>query len=263
MELGKRLKEARLAMGLSQRQLCGEVITRNMLSQIENGAARPSMDTLRYLASRLGRPVSFFLEEEAVTSPNQPLMAAARQAAGAGDWQGVLVALEPYRGKDPVFDEEMGLLQYLSRLRLAEQALAAGKKPYAAGLLEQAGREHSIYITPELKRQHRILTAKATGDFADLPSLDEELLLHARAALEKGETARCAALLDGCTHRSSPDWNLLRGKAYLEAKDYAAAARHLHSAEEAYPAETAPLLETAYRELGDFKMAYEYACRQR
>ena len=47
MDLGRRLKQARLDAGLSQRQLCGTEITRNMLSQIENGNARPSMDTLR------------------------------------------------------------------------------------------------------------------------------------------------------------------------------------------------------------------------
>ena len=77
MELGKRLKEVRLALGLSQRELCGDEITRNMLSQIENGSAKPSMDTLKYLAARLGKPVSYFLEEETVTSPNQTVMAAA------------------------------------------------------------------------------------------------------------------------------------------------------------------------------------------
>ena len=60
MELGKRLRQARLEQGISQRQLCGEMITRKMQSQIENGSARPSMDTLRYLAQRLGRPVSYF-----------------------------------------------------------------------------------------------------------------------------------------------------------------------------------------------------------
>ena len=32
MELGEKLKQARLEAGLSQRQLCGEEITRNMLS---------------------------------------------------------------------------------------------------------------------------------------------------------------------------------------------------------------------------------------
>ena len=30
-----------------------------------------------------------------------------------------------------------------------------------------------------------------------------------------------------------------------------------------YPRETAHRLEQCYRELGDFKRAYEYACRQR
>ena len=55
MELGQRLKQARLQAGLSQRQLCGEEVTRNMLSQIENGTARPSMARLAYFAARLGK----------------------------------------------------------------------------------------------------------------------------------------------------------------------------------------------------------------
>ena len=79
MELGQRIKQARLEAGLSQRQLCGEAVTRNMLSLIENGAARPSMDTLRLFAAKLGKPLSWFLEEDTVTSPNQALMATARE----------------------------------------------------------------------------------------------------------------------------------------------------------------------------------------
>ena len=74
MELGEKLRAARLEAGLTQRQLCGEEITRNMLSQIENGSAKPSMKTLQYLAGRLGKNISFFLEEEAVLSPNQQVM---------------------------------------------------------------------------------------------------------------------------------------------------------------------------------------------
>ena len=46
MSLGEKLRQARLEAGLSQRALCGEEITRNMLSRIENGAAQPSMRTL-------------------------------------------------------------------------------------------------------------------------------------------------------------------------------------------------------------------------
>ena len=84
MELGEKLLCARQEAGLSQRQLCGDVITRNMLSQIEHGTARPSMDTLRYLASRLGKPMSFFLEEDVVTSSNLLLMQQARNCWKAG-----------------------------------------------------------------------------------------------------------------------------------------------------------------------------------
>jgi len=58
MELGDKLRQARIEAGLSQRQLCGEEITRNMLSLIENGSAKPSMKTLQYLAGRLGKTVS-------------------------------------------------------------------------------------------------------------------------------------------------------------------------------------------------------------
>ena len=68
MELGEKIRCARQEAGLSQRQLCGSEITRNMLSLIENGSAKPSMKTLQYLAARLGKNVSFFLEETAVLS---------------------------------------------------------------------------------------------------------------------------------------------------------------------------------------------------
>jgi transcriptional regulator with XRE-family HTH domain len=60
MELGEKLRQARLEAGLSQRQLCGEEITRNMLSLIENGSAKPSMKTLQYLAARLGKASAIF-----------------------------------------------------------------------------------------------------------------------------------------------------------------------------------------------------------
>ena len=263
MELGKRLKEARLALGLSQRQLCGDEITRNMLSQIENGSARPSVDTLRYLAARLGKSVSFFLEEVTVTSPNQTLMAAAREACRAGNWHQVLAELDHYRGRDPLFDEEAALLRYLALLGLAEAALEDGRKPYAAALLEQAGELEGMYLTAELDRRRELLLAKATGRFENLPSIDDELLLRAKGAWLAGDYRRYAALLDSAADQSYPEWNLLRGRVCTAEGDYPAAVKYLHAAEAQYPAETAPLLETCYREQEDFKMAYFYACKQR
>ena len=51
-ELGKRIKEARLAKKMTQSELVGTFITRNMLSRIESGNACPSVKTLEYLARR-------------------------------------------------------------------------------------------------------------------------------------------------------------------------------------------------------------------
>ena len=260
MELGKRIREARLALGLSQRQLCGDEITRNMLSQIENGAARPSMDTLRYLAGRLGKSVSHFLEEETVTSPNQALMADARAAYQAARWQQVLSALDGYRGKDPLFDEEAALLKYLTLTALAEDALNDGRDIYAADLLEQAGETTSIYITAQTEHRRLGLLARATGKAEYLPSIDTELILRARL---EPDAARCAVLLDAARDHSGPEWNYLRGRAHAAAGEYEAAVQCLKLAEEVYPTETAPLLERCYREMEDYKMAYFYACKQR
>ena len=141
MELGEKLRQARLESGLSQRQLCAEEITRNMLSQIENGTAKPSMKTLQYLANRLGKSVSYFLEETAVTSPNQTVMEKARRHFDAGEYASAAAALENYREPDAVYDREKSLLWSLTYLSLAEQALEAQKYPYALELLQNAGME--------------------------------------------------------------------------------------------------------------------------
>ncbi|MBP3922255.1 MAG: helix-turn-helix transcriptional regulator [Ruminiclostridium sp.] len=55
-ELGKRIKEARIARKMTQSELVGDFITRNMLSRIESGNACPSVKTLEYLANRLELP---------------------------------------------------------------------------------------------------------------------------------------------------------------------------------------------------------------
>ena len=63
-ELGRRIKEARLAKKLTQAEVVGDFITRNMLSQIESGAALPSVKTLQYLSRVLEVPMSQLMPEE-------------------------------------------------------------------------------------------------------------------------------------------------------------------------------------------------------
>ena len=62
--LGKRIKEARLAKKMTQSEVVGDFITRNMLSQIESGSATPSVKTLEYLCKVLEIEPNTLLPDE-------------------------------------------------------------------------------------------------------------------------------------------------------------------------------------------------------
>jgi transcriptional regulator with XRE-family HTH domain len=266
MELGEKLRQARLEAGLSQRQLCGGEITRNMLSQIEHGSARPSMETLRYLAGQLGRPVSYFLDEDALSSPNQAVMEQARNAFDAGLVSEAVRTLEKYRGPDPVYDRERKLLEILLCLSLAQSAMEQGKALLARALLEDL--QISGYAAEVLEPRRLLLLGQLPGISAkeicgQLPSLDRELLLRGQAAMEAGEYDRGLHLLGAMENQADPDRCLLNGRLLMAKGDYSGAADSLLLAQDRFPNETAVLLEQCFRELGDFKQAYFYACRQR
>ena len=262
MELGQRLKQARLEAGLSQRQLCGDLITRNMLSLIENGSAQPSMDTLRVLSARLGKPMGYFLEEQAVTSPNQAIMAQAREATP----NEALKLLGEYQSPDPVFDHERWLLEALACMALAQTAIHDRRTEYARSLLARAGDagEKTPYYTPETERR-RVLLLHASGVPAEeleplLPASDEELLLRAEAALQQKNYPRCVHLLVCCREKSSK-WHQLYAETMFAQGEFAAAAEHYKQCEETQ--KVCARLEVCYRELEDYKMAYFYACKQK
>ena len=62
MSLGQRIREVRLGKKLTQNDVVGDYMTRNMLSKIENGSATPSVRTLEFLAVALDVPISYFLD---------------------------------------------------------------------------------------------------------------------------------------------------------------------------------------------------------
>ena len=266
MELGQRIKAARLEAGLSQRQLCGEVCTRNMLSLIESGRAKPSMETLRYFAGRLGRPLSWFLGEEIIASPNLQVLEKAEKAWKSGDFPGGLEILGGYKGPDPALDATRYFLEIAFLLELADRAVQQGKLPYAKGLLERVAQVGANAVYP-WDRQRWLLLRHAAGESAQsiaprLTGMKAQLQLLAQAALEAGDPSRAAEYLMAVDDRS-PDWSLQMGTLLLEKKDFAAAAEMLLAAQEEYPLQCIPLLETCYRELGNFELAYKYACKAR
>ena len=64
MTIGEKIKKLRTDKLMSQSELAGSEITRNMLSQIEHGSALPSLSTVRYIAARLNVSPGFLLAED-------------------------------------------------------------------------------------------------------------------------------------------------------------------------------------------------------
>lgn len=257
MELGSRIKAARIAEGLSQRQLCGEHITRNMLSQIENGSAHPSMKTLGYLAERLGKPISYFLDEQAALFPNQQAVLEARSALALGDLEKMRRALDAFQEPDESFYEERQLLEYYWYTGQARRALAEGKTPYGIRLLYEALELNGLYLTKELRSRCRVMLAMA-GENVPLEVDEDALLARARQC---ADPARRMEILAAAEDRARPEWILLQAQTLFDAKRYEEAA--------AFYCRVSPnreifeKLEVCYREMGDYKQAYEYACKQR
>src|SRR3954467_11887969 len=54
LRLGDRLRQLRVAAGLTQTELAGQRFSKEYVSQIERGKTRPTQDTIEWLAARLG-----------------------------------------------------------------------------------------------------------------------------------------------------------------------------------------------------------------
>lgn len=130
--VGERLREARLASGLTQEELGRGVATKGFISLVERGRATPSLPKLRVLADRLGRPMSFFF----VDAPDENLtylLKAGEVAIKAGDPERTVALLEE-AGRLQCTANERAELQRLRGMALCE----LGRRADALSALQDA-----------------------------------------------------------------------------------------------------------------------------
>ena len=161
-ELGRRLKEARLNKKLTQAEVVGDFITRNMLSQIESGLAMPSMKTLNYLSEQLSIPLSQLLDAPTSSDAIEKLNCAKR-AFSAGDYP--LAITIAGRLELPFFDESNAILarahlalaqRYLKERELASaatQARLAAEKAQLGIYASRTLRSEALLLLDEAQNQ--------------------------------------------------------------------------------------------------------------
>ncbi|MDF2655008.1 MAG: helix-turn-helix protein [Bacillota bacterium] len=159
-ELGKKIKEARIARKMTQSEVVGTFITRNMLSQIESGTATPSIKTLEYLSRVLDIPLFQLIpdqKDDSITVLNR-----AKKYLSEGSYDKIL---EMEEGYPPELQDEFRAIFAKAGLRLAKQQLRSGCYKDAARLSQKAMEyaEQGIYANPTVKSESIMILNQAAS----------------------------------------------------------------------------------------------------
>lgn len=175
-ELGRRIKEARLAKKLTQAEVVGDFITRNMLSQIESGAALPSVKTLKYLSKVLEVPMSQLMPEEEPSADGAADYMNARALFDKGEYARVAELPDI-----PGFPDELTALRARACLELAKVAGdgSVASLQQAAEYAKRASQlsDKGIFANASVKSEALLLLNTLAGKLSDYyrSMIDSEL----------------------------------------------------------------------------------------
>src|SRR6195256_6478963 len=120
-------RQARLEAGLSLGQVAGTDISRTAIYFVETGKAKPSMETLKLIASRTGRPLDFFLSRPStMEARSSAVTAEIERLITSGDAAGALTAGEAQlvAERDEEIAARIKFLMATAHLRLAQAVQA-------------------------------------------------------------------------------------------------------------------------------------------
>src|SRR3954471_17733432 len=133
--LGTRLRQLRVAAGLTQSELAGDRFSKEYMSQIERGKTRPTKETLSWIGERLGVDVSY-LETGQSWDEYAEVEAAITRAEAAVEGQQYDEALEALAGLE--FSPEARELEFRALLAEAWARMAGAELRPALELLVRA-----------------------------------------------------------------------------------------------------------------------------
>ena len=284
MHIGEKIKRLRTAKLMTQSELVGGEITRNMLSRIEHGAAQPSMATVQYIAERLNVSVGFLLanEEDEILYFKSAEIGNIKRAYVNKDY-----ALCREMCKNSEWsDDELRLIFAESTAYVAIEAFSHGNLRQAAELFDEAMEccSQTIYDTSAIASRIKCYfdymsfisptLDSNTADYSNmsaLPILQDDFCVYASVFLFCEENGCSNSYfidnsLDKLTKGSSYEIHI-RAKQYIENKNYREGYEALHSMLFDDNCEIPePMLyfvlrdmELCCKEIDDFKGAYDFS----
>jgi transcriptional regulator with XRE-family HTH domain len=283
MNIGEKIRELRTAKLMTQSELAGTQITRNMLSCIENGTANPSLQTILYIASRLNVPAGFLLAEEGdeIVYRKMNSFANIKRAYIAGDYRGCRSLC---LSGCPEPDDEIRLLLAECDAAIAVEEFGRGKLRSSCRFFDEALEyaEKTIYPTEAIKARaavyFRYMGRISATLYSDMLDADPTLGLRctmpiadyvdAMEALDEGKGEKAIAILTrmACGEAETFFVRHLEIRLQMLAGEFGTAKDAL----KALLGQAEPLCEVALyevlcdleiccREINDYKGAYTYA----
>lgn len=146
MQIGNKIKDIRSAKMMTQQELAGEHITRNMLSRIENGFALPSLPSLLYIAERLSVSPGYLLasESEEFHYKKTARIPDILNTFQAGEW---MICKDLCKGLAES-DDEIRFIVFLCVFNEAKDLFSMGNLRDAVELFEQAKKLADLTVYP-------------------------------------------------------------------------------------------------------------------
>ena len=170
--LGERVRAARKELGLSQAQLAGDELTKGFISQLESGQVRPSIRSLQHIATRLGKPLDYFLGDEPLATGKRLAFhrLAAEAAVAERDWDRAREHADRGLASASLPSDRAALL-YVK----AQAEIAAGARERAFELVDEALTLTDAASDPQLAAGLLYLRGRAYGEAGQLVAATEAL----------------------------------------------------------------------------------------
>ena len=170
--LGKKIKAIRKELCLTQNYVAEGIVTRNMLSRIENGYVTPSLDTLTRLAERLEVPVGYLIDDrdDGTKLKNERLLSMIKAEFEKENFELCL----QYLGNLEYFPEQKNRLYACSELLYGMQMAYGESKLKDTQILISNALKNEKYLTAKMISDGLCMRALIDGFSYDNESGNEE-----------------------------------------------------------------------------------------
>jgi tetratricopeptide (TPR) repeat protein len=248
------VKQARLEAGLSLGQVAGGVVSRTAIYFVETGKSRPSMETLRLIADRTGRPLDYFLSRPStMEARSSPITTEMERLIATGDAHAALAAGQAMLEQllDPDATAKVHYLLANAHLRLTQAADGRRHAAIARVHFEHIG---DTLMTAECLR-NEASAAYLTQDPGALALAQRGLELCRSLDPVPRITEAALLVVLGGVHATSQDWPAAI-QAYEQAIAAADVVTDLRRLSLMYGG-----LGLAYQEVGQLDQAAHFAQR--